>query len=72
MRERIIGMNREEETDIKAELGEAIRKGELSEEDATSKCEAFMSLWAPGQRVFPVLPDYIKELQAQIATSPAQ
>jgi hypothetical protein len=70
-RERIIEMNRKEETMKKEQLDQRIAKGDISEEDAVSECEAFMKLWAPGQRVFPVLPGYIRELQARIEASTA-
>ena len=70
-RERIIEMNRKEETMKKEHLDKRIEKGDISEEDAVSECEAFMKMWAPGQRVFPVLPGYIRELQARIEASTA-
>jgi hypothetical protein len=70
-RERIIEMNRKEETMKKEHLDKRIEKGDISEEEAVSECEACMKMWAPGQRVFPVLPGYIQELQARIEASTA-
>jgi hypothetical protein len=71
LRANIIEMNRREETMMKQDLEEAMRRGELSEEDAVKQCKAFMNMWASGQRVFPVLPDYVKELQVRLETSTA-
>jgi hypothetical protein len=71
-REKLIKMNRAEETGLKNSLEKAIGTGELSEEDAIQRCQGFMNLWTPGQRIFPVLPSYIKELQDRIAASTAE
>ena len=70
-REQIIGMNRREETLMRQRLEAQLSAGEIYEEEAVEECARFMRNWLPGQRVFPVLPDYVKELLARIEASTA-